>query len=122
MPKYKKRVDISARYAKFFQDLRRSPCHEVAVLASIVGRDLRSTTGSNLRLVEESSGLNPWEYSSARVKKELIERGTVEVPVQEHWRVSYLAKLLERRQVADYSGLEEEVEHLTELIESLCVN
>ena len=50
-------VDTLARYANFFRSLRVSPCHEVSVLANIAGRDVRSTTGNNLKLLEEFSGL-----------------------------------------------------------------
>ena len=91
-------------------------------MANIAARDIRTTTGRNLRFLEESSGLNPWEFSSARIKMELVRKEMVEVPPQDQWRVSYLASLLEKRQVADYMGLEESGEYLTELIDSLCVN
>jgi hypothetical protein len=116
------KVDILARYANFFRGLRKSPCHEVVVMANMAGRDLRSTTGKNLKFLEDCSQLNPWEYSSARIKKELVEKERVVVPNQDQWRVSYLASLLERRQVVQYLGLEEDEEYLSELIDSLCVN
>ena len=116
------KVDILARYANFFRGLRKSPCHEVVVMANMAGRDLRSTTGKNLKFLEDCSELNPWEYSSARIKKELVEKERVVVPNQDQWRVSYLASLLERRQVVQYLGLEEDEEYLSELIDSLCVN
>ena len=38
------RVQILARFGNFYRGLRKSPSNEVAVLANIVGRDLRSTT------------------------------------------------------------------------------
>ena len=116
------KVDILARYGNFFRTLRKSPCHEVAVMANLAGRDYRTTTGSNLKLLEESSGLNPWEYSSSRLKEELVKREKVDIPDQDKWRVGYLATLLERRQVAHYQGLEEEEKNLDELLDSLCVN
>jgi hypothetical protein len=50
---------ILARCANFVRSLRVSPCHEVSVLANIAGRDVRSTTGNNLKLLEELTGLNP---------------------------------------------------------------
>ena len=53
---------------------------------------------------------------------ELVKKEMVEVPLQDQWRVSYLASLLEKRQVAEYLGLEESGEYLAELIDSLCVN
>ena len=116
------KVEILARYANFFQGLRASPSHEVSVLANIVGRDLRSTTGSNLKLLEDSTGLSPWNYSSTRIKEELVEKEKVEVPAQDKWRISYLSKLLEQKQIAHYMGDETVVSQVTTLIDSLCIN
>ena len=53
------KVDILARFGGFFRSLRKSPSHEVAVMANLVGRDMRSTTGRNLALLMDSSGLDP---------------------------------------------------------------
>ena len=38
-----------ARYAKLFSSLRKSPCHEVVIKANIAARDIRTTTGRNVR-------------------------------------------------------------------------
>ena len=38
-----------------------------------------SILGRNLRLLEESSGLNPWEFCSSRIKMELVKKEMVEV-------------------------------------------
>ena len=116
------RVDVLARYAGFFQGLRKSPSLEVAVLANIVGRDVRSTTGSNLKIVKEASGLDPWIFGSDRIKKELSEKEVVSVPAEDRWRVKYLDKLLKQRQLVHYSGDEELTNQLSQLIDSLCVN
>ena len=116
------RVDILARFAGFFQSLRKSPSKEVVVMACIAGRDVRSNTGKNLRLLEKQSGLDPWAYGSARIKQELINRDIVSVPQQDQWRVSYLAKLLEERQVLHYGGDMEGEEQVSGLIDSLCIN
>ena len=94
----------------------------MSVLANIVGRDLRSTTGSNLKLVEESSGLNPWIFDSSRVKKELIERETAVIPDQDSWRISYLKKLLEERHMFVYSGEVDMMNQVSDLIDSVCIN
>ena len=64
------KVDIMARYMNY---LRKSRCYDVAVLANLTGRDIRSTTGSKLRLLQETSGLNPWECSSSKMKMTLIQ-------------------------------------------------
>ena len=55
------RCDILTRYAKFFKNLRCSPSKEVAVLANLVSRDIQTTTGSNIRMVEEASGMSAWD-------------------------------------------------------------
>ena len=74
------KVDILARYGGFFRNLRKSPSHEVAVMANIASRDIRSTTGRNLAFVRECSGLDPWVFGSARLKVELTKAELVEVP------------------------------------------
>ena len=54
------RTDVLARYGKFSMGLRTSLCHEVRVLFNFVSRDLQSTTAKNIKLVGETSGLDPW--------------------------------------------------------------
>ena len=61
-------------------------------------------------------------FCSTRLKEELIRQEKVEVQAQDAWRVSYLASLLQKRQVAHYLALDEEEAELTDLIDSLCVN
>ena len=116
------KVEILARFANFFRGLRKCPSAEVAVMANIVGRDIRSTTGSNLQLLEEASGLNPWVYDSSRLKVDLSSRDSVEVSDQERWRVMYLRKLLETKQNYHYLGDGERVKNVSNLIDSLCIN
>ena len=84
------KVDILARYRNFFHGLRHSPCHEVSVMANLAGRDIRSTTGSNLCLVQKESGLDPWQCSPVELKMVVHQK--------EQWRVQYLAILMEQRQ------------------------
>ena len=79
-------------------------------------------TGSNLRLLQDSSGLDPWECSSVELKKMLHEKVQVPVPVQDRWRLQYLATLLAQRQELHYMGAVDEEEKLTVLIDSLCIN
>ena len=52
------KVDIMARYRNYLHCLMKSPCYELAVLANLTGRDIRINTGSNLRILQETSGLN----------------------------------------------------------------
>ena len=88
------RVDILARYAGFFRSLQVSPCQEVSVMANIAGRDVRSTTGSNLKLIEELTGLNPWIFGSARIKEDLMKEDSVANPIEDsggypNWPLSW---------------------------------
>ena len=53
------KVDILARYAGFFQSVRKCPFHEVLVMSGLVSRDIRTTTGGNTCPLEELSGLDP---------------------------------------------------------------
>ena len=91
-------------------------------MANLAGRDLRSPTGRNLKLLEEYTGIDPWVFGSARLKEELLKWEAVETPEEDIWRVDYLFKLLGQRQVSHYSGDEEEEKRLSDLIDSLCVN
>ena len=116
------KVDILARFGGFFRSLRKSPSHEVAVMANLVGRDLRSTTGKNLALLRDSSGLDPWVFGSARLKEELDKNLTADIPPEDQWRVRYLGSLLEQRQVKHYMGDKEGALQTQGLIDSLCVN
>ena len=62
-----------SRYIKFFKALRTSPSMEVSVLANIVGRDVRTTSGSNLHLIGTVTGLDPWTCFGSHVKKVMEE-------------------------------------------------
>ena len=81
------RTDILIRYAKFFQNLRRSTSKEVAMLANLVSRDLSCTTGANLRVVEEALGLCPWDTGKERLRAAVIDRETVTLLEEDKWRV-----------------------------------
>ena len=115
------RTDILAKYVGFFRNLRISPSHEVSFMAHLVGRDLRSVTWRNLRMVEDETGLSPWLQTAAKVKQALASVKE-DVPAGDHWRPSYLALLPEQRQEAHYGGYQEEEDRIKGLIESLCIN
>ena len=116
------RVDIMARYGSFLRNLSLSPCYEVSVMVNLAARDIRSITGSNMRLLVESTGLNPWEFGGRRFKEELLKMEKVAIPEADCWRIRYLAELLEQRQESFYQANEEEVQRLSLLIDSLCIN
>ena len=113
------RTDILARFTQFVRGLRASPSMEVAVLCGVVAGDVQTTTGNNLHLVMEETGINPVNCSSSKVKEVLGVKLAV-VPDHDSWRVAYLGKLLEARGEAHYEGTE--VKELTVLIDSFCTN
>ena len=90
-------------------------------MAHQVERDLRTTTGENLRTIFEESGIDPWAVSAASVKKELSEKVTA-IPDGDEWRLPYMGLLLEQRQALHYGGHSEEENRLSELVNSLCIN
>ena len=63
------KVDIMSRFVNFFRGLRTSPSPEVQIMANLTGRDIRITTGGNLRLLEQTRGLDPWLYVSTKMKE-----------------------------------------------------
>ena len=83
-------------YSGFFKSLRTS--------TSIVSRDIQTTTGRNIRLVEESSGLAAWNTSSGKLKE----------------AIGNLNKLLGHKQEQSYLGID--TEDISGLINSLCIN
>ena len=99
-----------------------SPCYEVSVMVNLAARDIRSITGSNMRLLVESTGLNPWEFGGRRFKEELLKMEKVAIPEADCWRIRYLAELLEQRQESFYQANEEGLQRLSLLIDSLCIN
>ena len=63
------RADALTRYAKFFRSLRASTSREVATIANLVSRDIQTTTGKNLRLVEMGSGFSAWDAGQERLRE-----------------------------------------------------
>ena len=113
------RDDILARYVTFLRTLEISPSSEVSVLVNIVGRDIKTNTGSNLHFIRELSGLDTWCGSSSQVNQVLGEK-LREVPAQDLWRLAYLGKFLEQRGEEHHETLD--TRELTELLDSLCIN
>ena len=63
------RVDILAKYPSFFVGLRLSPSHEVAFMANLVSRDMRTVTGRNVRLLVDETGLGPMDRTLCRFQE-----------------------------------------------------
>ena len=64
-----------------------------------------------------------WLSSSLKIK-EALSKKVVNVPESDAWRVPYLGKLLEQRDMLVYQGEKEshEKDKLQEMIDSLCTN
>ena len=116
------RAEIMARFTGFFTGLRNAPSGEVRTVALLCARDLSSTTGSNIRVVEEASGLSVWSSTTRQVRRAIKEKETVAVPPEDAWRLPFLQKLLEQRMQHYYSADKENETRVQYLIDSLCVN
>ena len=113
--------DVLSRYAGFYRGLLSSPSREVGIMARLVAKDLRTTTASNMKMLERETGL-PWWSPARDMKKELFKQAEV-IPDIDKWRLPYLVKLLEKRDILVYNGEGEESEELVrvkELLDSLC--
>ena len=106
----------------FFRSLLDSPSSEVAVVARLAARDLCSSVGTNLALLQRETGLDPWVVGPGHLQAALLAKERVEVPDRDKWRVPYLERLLAERLQAYYIADTLAEEQLTVLINSLVVN
>ena len=107
--------DLIGPYVNFFSGLLKSLSPEVRIVASMVGRSARSTTGKNMLGIERETGMDPWTAKAWSVRKEVPR---AEVPPGEGWRVQYLSKLLLARR--EMMVMCQDVEQVNVLIDSLC--
>ena len=103
------------RYVKFFHKLLKSKAEPVQILANVVARDIRSTTGKNLLLIERETSLDPWIANGHHVKESLHR---TPVPAEDMWRLPLLNQFLTRRQ--ELEALLEDTKVINDLIDSLC--
>ena len=89
-------------------------------MANLASRDIQTTTGKNLRLVEMASGLSAWVASGDKLKEAIKSMETVQVELVNRWRIPLLDKLLSQRQELVYCG--EDTEVISDQINSLCIN
>ena len=113
------RSEILARYCGFFQKLMCSASKEVQLMSLIVGRDIRTTTGSNLKLVADATKTDPWVEKTWKVRK-ILDENISEIPNRDTWRLPFLARLLEERQQLHYQAADEV--DAQAIIDSLCCN
>ena len=110
------------RFVTFFRGLLTSPSQEVAVVALMAARDMRSNLGSNLEEVRRMTGLDPWTAGRGELRSALDGAVRREVPEEDSWRPVYLKKLLGCRVEAHYGADLEEMARLDGLIQSLVHN
>ena len=106
----------------FFQSLIGCPCTEVAVLARISARDIRSSLGKNLQKIRELTQLDPWSVTKTELHAALEQGLHKEIPKADLWRPRCLAKLLAARSQAFFRADEDEFVRLSSLIDSLVTN
>ena len=107
---------ILSRYPAFVRQLLQSPSKEVRVLVRLVSSDPRSTTCSNIKYLQEMTGLaHPQFFSSARVK---VELPTKLVPGIERWRLGLLDSLLKLK-MEKFLRVEDS-KTICAMIDSLC--
>ena len=97
---------------------------EVRILARLVAKDIRTTTARNLLVLRRETGGLGWTSAARELRKELRKR-EVPVPDMDFWRLPYLGKLLEQRDILVYSGEGEDCDELARvksLIDSVCIN
>ena len=113
---------LLSRFHTFFLSLLDSGSLEVRVISRLAARDLRSNLGSNLCLLKEKSGLDPWTTSKMTMKKCLRQSCVTVTPESEKWRLPFLEKLLNARLSSYYSCDDEVKKQLSEFIDSLVKN
>ena len=88
----------------------------------MISRNVRSSTGANLREIRDLSGKDPWVDSPTAIKAALVHAEIVQIQDMDKWRVRYLGVLLEQRMEWNYLGSEDEKKAVQKLIDSLCIN
>ena len=102
-------------FVNFVRKLLTSKSPEVCIVANMVARCSRSTTGRNLINIERETLLDPWVIPPWRIRNAVKRE---EVPANEGWRVQYLAKLLDAR--GEMEIMCENLEEINLLIDGLC--
>ena len=113
------REDLLSRWVKYFQSCVNSRSPEVCTIARIAAGDLRTTTGSNNRLISDL-GLDPYTATSAEVRDKIKESEPQESEEQMA-KLGLLLELLQRRGEDYYEGEEKDGE-INELIDFLCTS
>ena len=106
---------VLARVPTFFQRLLTSPSREVAIMANMSSGDARTITASNLRMMNNVTGLDCTVADKISVKNALPIK---QVPEGEKWRLGLLDHLLELRSQLEKEG--SDVKRVVAMLSSLC--
>ena len=106
---------VLSRYSTFYQNMLRSPCSEVTVLAELISKDARSTTAGNLAHVSAITGLNCSTAGKIEIKAALP---ITQVPDDQKWRLGLLDSLLRERSTLLSEG--QDAKRVISMISSLC--
>ena len=109
------RQQVLSQYIGFLGRLIKSVSSEVRIMAMISAQDIRTTTGRNIRNLEEEFAQNPWTLLPSSINSMYQQYG---LPQQDSWRISYLSDLMYQRY--EMKACDEDTEIVTQLIESLC--
>ena len=109
------RQQILGRFPKFIKSLLDSPSLEVAVIARVVIRDAKTTTGKNVLNVQLETGLDVVSTPLSKMKEMF---SPVKVPVPDSWKFYLLEKYLKIRK--DLQLKCDDTENIDDLISSLC--
>ena len=109
------RQQILGRYPKFIRSLLDSPSLEVAVIARVVMRDAKTTTGRNVLNLKIETSL---DAVSAPLSKFRELFSSARVPALDHWKFYLLSKYLKLRD--DLEIRCEDTKYINDLINSLC--
>ena len=88
-------------------------------MANNVKHDVRSNTGQNINFLRGQANLHPDEGPS-KIKYALNLKHESECDPRDVWRIGYLQKLLTERGEKHYLGEQDEVDHLSTLINTIC--
>ena len=89
----------------------------MVLVANLAGRDMGSTTGSNISKLAQETGTNPW-ISLSSMTTQALEKGTIMVPNQDLWRLPLLDKLLVQRYEMEMQV--QNTDAIQDMIDSLC--
>ena len=116
------RARVITGFLGFFQSLLTGPSMEVSIAARLASRDVRSNIGSNIAMIREETGLDPWHVEKHVLKSILMIKERDIPPEEDKWRAPYLARLLDERLFQHYQSNKEEESRLSDLINSLVIN